>query len=92
MQEELDQIDDFLRVSTSFEALLRALDKEFSLCANYPKGHGEQFLAWILKHHPGALLFHVERAAGSRQDFAVEGAGAVYMNRRYWIEFLDKRL
>lgn len=43
-------------------------------------------------HHPGALLMHVERSLGGRQDFAVEGAGAVYYNLRYWVEFLDERL
>ena len=35
--------DNPFRVSTSVEALLIAFDKEFSLCANYPKGHGELF-------------------------------------------------
>ena len=44
------------------------------------------------KNHPGALLLHVERASGSRQDLCVEGAGAVYWNRKYWVEFLDERL
>ena len=33
---ELDAIDARLRVSTSMEAILRACDKEFYLCANYP--------------------------------------------------------
>ena len=31
------------RVSTMFDAVLRAIDKEFSLPANYPKGHGDLF-------------------------------------------------
>ena len=30
-----------------FEAVLRAIDKEFSLPANYPKGHGDMFLHWL---------------------------------------------
>ena len=33
--------DNPFRVSTSVEALLVAFDEEFSLCANYPKGHGD---------------------------------------------------
>ena len=72
--------------------MLRAIDKEFSLCANYPKGHGELFREWIEVKYPGILLLHVERASGSRQDLCVEGAGAVFWNRKYWLEFLDERL
>ena len=92
LQDELDCIDQRLRVSPNIEMVLRAVDKEFSLCANYPKGHGEIFGKWMSKNHPGALLLHVERASGSRQDLCVEGSGALYWNRKYWIEFLDKQL
>ena len=92
LEDSLDVIDPRLRVSTGMEGILRACDKEFSLCANYPKGHGELFYAWMKENHPGSLLLHVERTAGSRQDIVVEGAGAIYWNRQYWIEFLDERL
>ena len=92
LQDELDCIDQRLRVSPNIEMVLRAVDKEFSLCANYPKGHGEIFGKWMSKNHPGALLLHVERASGSRKDLCVEGSGALYWNRKYWIEFLDKQL
>ena len=30
-----------LRVSKSIEYVIRAVDKEFILCANYPEGHRE---------------------------------------------------
>ena len=33
--------DKALRVKTVMSALCRAYDKEFSLSANYPKGHGQ---------------------------------------------------
>ena len=79
---DLEAIDFRYRVSTMFEAVLRAIDKEFSLPANYPKGHGDMFLHWLKRNHPGALLVPVERTAGSRQDLAAEGAAAVYWNRR----------
>jgi hypothetical protein len=79
---DLEAIDFRYRVSTMFEAVLRAIDKEFSLPANYPKGHGDMFLHWLKQNHPGALLVPVERTAGSRQDLAAEGAAAVYWNRR----------
>ena len=88
----LEHIDPRLRVSTKIEMILRAVDKEFSLCANYPKGHGELFRDWMNVYHPGAVLFHVERTSGSRQDLCVEGAGAIYWNNKYWVEFLDQRI
>ena len=91
-KEELDAIDFRLRVGTDVVLLLRAVDKEFSLCANYPKGHGDLFKEWVVREHPTALLFHVTATAGSRQDLAFDGAGPVYMNRAVWVEFLDERL
>jgi hypothetical protein len=92
LRTSLDEIDPKLRVSTSMSALIRAVDKEFSLSANYPKGHGKLFLEWIREYYPGVLLLHVERAAGSRQDLCTEGSMAVYMNYQYYIEFLDMML
>jgi hypothetical protein len=65
-----------------FDAVLRAVDKEVSLPANYPKGHGDVFLHWLRVHNPGALLVPVQRTAGSRQDLAAEGAAAVFWNHR----------
>ena len=50
LRTSLDEIDSSLRVSSSISAIIRAVDKEFSLSANYPKGHGELFKAWIRKH------------------------------------------
>ena len=92
LRDSLEVISQRLRVSTSMESVLRALDKEFSINANYAKGHGDLFYEWMHYNHPEALLLHVERAGGSRQDLAVEGAGALYYNRVYYIEFLDERL
>ena len=79
---DLENIHFRYRVSTMFDAVLRAVDKEFSLPANYPKGHGDMFLHWLRVNHPGALLVPVQRTAGSRQDLAAEGAAAVFWNRR----------
>ena len=88
----LDEIDPTLRIVASIGAIIRATDKEFSLSANYPKGHGELFLEWIREYYPGVLLLHVERAAGSRQDLCTEGCLAIYMNNEYYVEFLDTAL
>jgi hypothetical protein len=71
---------------------MRAINKEFSLSANYPKGHGELFLEWIRENHPGVLLFHVEWASGSRQDLCTEGSMAIFMNYPLYVEFLDEQL
>ena len=62
------------------------------MCANYPKGHREVFREWVETYHPITLLLCVDRSSGSRQDLSVKGAGAVYINRPYWIELLEKRL
>jgi hypothetical protein len=40
LNDSLDEIAPELRVSPNFITFARAFDKEFSLCANYPKGHG----------------------------------------------------
>ena len=79
---DLDQISSIYRVTTMMDGVLLAIDKEFSLPANYPKGHGDQFLHWLKEHHSEALMVPVERSSGSRQDLAAEGAAAVYWNRK----------
>ena len=58
--------------------ILRAVDKEFSLCANYPKGNGELVKDCTNVYHLGAVIFHAERTSGSRHDLCVEGAAAIY--------------
>ena len=92
LRDSLDEIDPTLRVTASITAIIRAIDKEFSLSANYPKGHGDLFLEWMREHHEGELLLHVERAAGSRQDLCTEGSLAIFMNYPYYVEFLDEAL
>ena len=73
-------------------AVMISTDKEFSLPANYPKGHGHEFKFWLDKYHPGVLLVPVEQVTGQRHDLVVEGAAAIYWNRKYYIEFLNDRL
>ena len=82
MKEDLESIDSMLRVTTNFGIVLRAADKEFLLCCNYRKGHGDEFKACIVKYHPGnkysSLSCSLERGSGSRQYYTINGAGAVY--------------
>ncbi len=47
----LDEIDLKLWVTTSISAIILAVDKEFSLSSNYPKGHGKLFLERIHLTH-----------------------------------------
>ena len=85
LAKDLQNIDWRLRVGTMFDTVLIAIDNEFSIPANYPKGHGPEFKNWLKANHPGALLVPVQRTAGSHQDLATEGAAAVSWNRRYVI-------
>jgi hypothetical protein len=89
LKESLDAIDPRLRVSTLWLAFARAYDKEFSLAANYPKGHGAHFLAFVKKYYPGVLLFHVESTHGGRQDIIYSSSLAMFINRGINVEFLD---
>ena len=79
----LKEIDPRIRVSSSISAVIRAVDKEFILSGNYPKGHGDLFGEWMIQRYPGALLLHVERAARSRQDLCTEGCLPIIMNYPY---------
>ena len=53
------------------DAVLQALDKEFRLMDNYPKGHGDKFNHWLNLDHPRYLLVPVARTSGSIQDLSV---------------------
>ena len=76
----LENIDPRIRVFSSIIAVIRAVDKEFSLSENYPKGNGDLFGKWMIYRYPGALLLHVERAARSTQDLCTEGCLPIIMN------------
>jgi hypothetical protein len=89
LRDSLNTIDSSLWVSTVFTPFARVYDKEFSLAANYPKGHGELFTEWMKENYPGELLFHVESTHGSRQDSMFKAALAIAMYRLYNIEFVD---
>jgi hypothetical protein len=92
LEGSLADINPNLRVSTKISDIIRAVDKEFSLPANYPKGQGREFLYWLKKYHPGVLLVPTLRGAGSRHDLNVEGAAAIFYNCQLYVEFLDEQL
>ena len=92
INKSLDDISSFLRVSPDLAHVIRAFHKEFSLTANYPKGHGEQFWTWMMKRYPKEFLMHAKRAARSLQYIITMGAGPIYWNRKFNFEFLDDML
>ena len=76
-------------MSPDLAHVIRAFRKEFSLTANYSKGHGEKFLEWMIKNYRKEFLMHAKQATGSRQDLITMGAGPIYWNRIFIVEFLD---
>ena len=60
LQESLEEISSFLRVSPDLAHVIRAFHKEFSPTANYPKGHGEKFLEWMINNYPKEFLMYTE--------------------------------
>ena len=92
LEESLEEISSFLRVSPNLAQVIRAFHKDFSLTANYPKRHGGRFKVWMMKRCPKEFLMHAERAMGNRQDLVTMGAGPIYWNRAFNVEFLDKAL
>ena len=80
------------RVSTNLKDVIFSVHKEFSLVANYAKGHGQIFRDWFIKNHAGEFLFTTERSDGSHQDIVAIGAIGIYYNRNVYLEFLDDRM
>jgi len=81
VSDSLEKIPPKLWVTCIFSAIARAWDKFFSLCANYPKGQGEHFAAWLRINKPGTALYHMVGAQGSRHDLCLMAGLAIYMNR-----------
>ena len=88
----LCDVDSRLRVTANMKSILRALDKCFSLPANYPKGNGVEFKHWLEKYHECVPLYPVQRSTGARNDMILEGAAAVYINGWLYKLFLDEQL
>ena len=59
------------------------------MAANYPKGHGAWLHAWLKRHYPGILLFHVKSTHGILQDIIYRSSLAINLNRLPNIEFLE---
>ena len=66
LEDSLDNISPFLLVSPDLENVICDFHKEFSLNANYPKGHGEKFRDSMIKKYTDEFIMITERASGSR--------------------------
>ena len=92
LENSIKHISPVWRVSSDVKDIIHSMHKEFSLTANYPKGHGQIFRDWFLEKHAGEFLFQTEHTAGSRQDIVAMGSLAFYWNRNVYLEFLRDRM
>ena len=70
--------------------MIRAIFNEFHAGGEYAKGKQREFEAWRKKKYPAAMWLPFERAAGSRQDLAFDGALPIFLNRLIVVEFLQE--
>ena len=70
----------------------RVFDKEFSLCANYPKGWGSNFRQWMKENHSGEMLFYVERACKGRMNALSMASMEIYWKSNYCDDLLDEMI
>ena len=54
--DDLNDIGTRLRVKVDIMRVMRAMDKEFNLSRNYPKGNGDIFHSFIEECYPQTLL------------------------------------
>ncbi len=54
LEDDMTKIPSIYRITTDIEDLLRCIEKEFGLNANYYRAHGSLFEKWMLTYHPTA--------------------------------------
>ena len=86
LNESLDDIYIFLRVSPYLDHVICEFQKEFSLTANYTKGHGEKFRTWMMKRYQKEVLDACQES--DRQPSRYH----YYVCRPYLLETSIKRL
>lgn len=92
LQPELDTFSAWERMSTDFAQLLRAAFKEFHHGCRYYKGQGRSFTVWLRETFPEAFSLHLERADGGRQDLDYDAAIPLYVDRKFFVEYLHGRV
>ena len=86
--ESLDEFSSFDRMSVDGMDLIRAIFKELHVEGEYAKGKQREADAWRKRYHASAAWAPFERANGSRQDLAFDGAVPIFANRKLILEFL----
>jgi len=90
LEEDIANIPSIYRVDFGLGNNSRCVDKEWGITCNYAKGHGSSFIRWMHTERSGELLMPIVRAlGGTRQDGPFEAALPTYMNRHYYVGFLD---
>ena len=91
MEVHLSELDPEDRISPGMDNLVRVCEKYFCLKKHDAKGDGERFHQWMEANHPGVVLMNPERACTrARFDICIEGACAIFWNRKYYIQFLQE--
>lgn len=88
LKPELDTFAGWERMTTEFAQLLRASFKEFHHSCRYYKGKGRSFTVWLRQTYPTDFAIHLERADGGRQDLDYDAAVPLYVDRKYFVEYL----
>ena len=86
--DSLDDFSAFERMSVDGMDLIRAIFKELHVEGEYAKGKQREFDVWRKKYKASVAYMPFERANGSRQDLAFDGAVPIFANRRIVLEFL----
>ena len=72
VSDDLNDIDTRFRVKVYIMCVIRAVDKEFNLSSNYPKGDGDSFHSFMEEHCPQTLLQPVKQVNGNQHDVVTE--------------------
>lgn len=92
LKPELETFNAWERVSTEFSQLLRAAFKEFHHLCRYYKGNGRSFNVWLREKYPQVFSLHLKRADGGRQDLDYDAAVPLYVDHRFFVEYLHDRV
>ena len=80
LKEELETFAAYERMTTDFDAVLRADYKELHHGGRYHKGKGKEFAETMRDAHPKAFMMLFERAEGGRQDLDYDASVPMYVN------------
>jgi len=90
LHDDIANLPSNLRIDMGLGSTSYAIDKDFANTCHYALGHGAPFTHYMCTYYSGELLFPIVRAqGGTRQDGPFESAVSIYMNRQYYIAFLN---